>query len=250
MTQKSLALVRAMAVIGGVALVELAVGALVGRLAPAAPLVALGAAGGLAASAAAAWLLTRLRAWGATGLRQGARPGSLLWYIPLLIYALLPLAQGPRVSAAVAGLGAVFALSIGFWKVASLALGLLLLAPLGRWRAAGLAGLCFGLAHLLALLVGASLAPTLVNALASGLLGFAIAALALRTGVAWPAVALYSLLLFAVAVTGGLEAPNMAPSVEALLPAVAISGLLAALGIAALATGRPGGLPAPELAEG
>jgi hypothetical protein len=240
---------QAMAVIVGVALVDIAVGALVGRLEPAPPLVVLGTAGGLAASAAAAGLLSWFRAWRATGLLRPARPASLLWFTPLLTYALLPLAQGPRVTLAVAGLSVIFALSIAFWKFAGLALALLLLAPLGRWRAAGLAALSFGLVHLLALLAGAALGPTLMNALASGLLGFGVSALALRTELMWPAVALYGLLLFGVAVTGGLEAPAMAPSVEAMLPALATSGLLAAVGVGALATGPRGAARASGLAE-
>lgn len=247
MTPKTHAIVWAAGVIGGAALIDVIAGVLAGSLASKPPLVVIGAVGGLAASAAVAGLLTRLRAWRAAGWRVPEHPASLLWFLPLLVYALLPLAQGPRESTPVAA-GIVFALSIGFWKIAALSLALALLAPSGQWRAASLAGLLFGLAHLLALLVGAAVPPTLVNALASGLLGFAVAALALRTGLAWPAAALYSMLLFAVAVTGGLDAVNMATSVAALVPAVAISGLLALVGLSALAT-RPRAA-APARAEG
>lgn len=250
MTVKPQAIVQAMGVLGGVALVDLIGGTLVGMRAPQPPLIVIGAVGGLAASIAAGIILTRLQAWQAVGLRRMPHPSDLLWFTPFLIYALLPLAQGLRVSLPIAGMGVIFALSIGFWKVAALALAVHFLKTWGRLEAAILAGLGFGLMHLLALFVGAAVLPTLMNAVASGLLGFAIAALALRTGLSWPAAALYSLLLFSVALTGGLETPNMAPSVGALLPAIIISGLLAAVGLAALATTPRRATPAGGLAEG
>jgi hypothetical protein len=92
--------------------------------------------------------------------------------------------------------------------------------------------------HLGGLLVGAAVAPTLLLSLSYLFLAFAFAAVRLRTGVLWPLVGCYALLLTTGAAAQDTAAPNLVASVESILPAVIASLLLAAYGLFALPDSR------------
>ena len=130
--------------------------------------------------------------------------------------------------------GAVAGLLIAFWKLAVLGLLLRAVLPGEPRRAAALAASCYAAMHLGGLLVGAAVAPTLLLSLSYLFLAFAFAAVRLRTGVLWPLVGCYALLLTTGAAAQDTAAPNLVASVESILPAVIASLLLAAYGLFAL----------------
>jgi hypothetical protein len=211
--------------------VESLFGALLGHLAPGLPILVVGVVTGSTLAALAAGALCRLGWWGDVGVRRSAGRRVLLLFVPFGLYALLPLAAGLRVGAlAIAG-GIAAGAVISFWKLAALGLMLRALRAAGAWRAAAVTALLFGLMHLGGLAVGAEPLPTLLLSLSYLFLGFAYAALVLRTGVVWPLMLTSTLLLATVAATQDRAAPNLAASVESILPAVVVSALLAAYGL-------------------
>lgn len=74
-------------------------------------------------------------------------------------------------------------------------------------------------------------------------LGFAFAAVRLRTGLLWPLVATYALLLGTASAAQEGDASNLAASVSELMPAVIVSVLLALHGL--LVWRRPGAADDP-----
>jgi len=129
---------------------------------------------------------------------------------------------------------AVFGFLIAFWKL--VVLGLLIYAwlPSGERSAAALAAAFWATMHLGGILTGGIVVPTLLLCLSYIFLAFAFGAVRLRTGLFWPLIVSYALLLAgAVAVQDG-EASNLVPSVAAIVPAVVISALLASFGLLAL----------------
>jgi hypothetical protein len=232
---------------GLVVLVAVAVEALfallLGRLAPGLPVVAVGVVTGSTLAALAAAALSRLGWWGDVGVRRAAGSRRLLLFAPFGLYAALPLAAGVHAGALAIGGGLVAGAVISFWKLAALGLMLRALRAAGAWPAAALTALLFGLMHLGGLAVGAAPLPTLLLSLSYLLLGFAYAALVLRTGVVWPLMLSSTLLLATVAATQDAAAPNLAASVESMWPAVVVAALLALYGLAVL-------LRSPGLASG
>jgi hypothetical protein len=98
--------------------------------------------------------------------------------------------------------------------------------------------------HLGGLAVGAEPLPTLLLSLSYVLLGFAYAALLLRTGVVWPLILTSAMLLATVAASQDPTAPNLVASAESVLPALLVSALLAAYGW--LVLGRKPGPARPD----
>jgi hypothetical protein len=190
---------------------------------------------GVVLSAVAAIAVTRLRLW--HQLRLLGRPQrarTLLWFLPFVIYGVLPLTQGLDGTASTAAGAIAFGLSIAFWKL--IVLGLLLYAwlPRGERMAAGLAALFWAAMHLVGgILTGAMVAPTLMLSISYLFLAFAFVAVRLRTGMLWPLTGCYALLLAAAAATQKNEANNLAATVADMMPALVISALLAGFGLIA-----------------
>jgi hypothetical protein len=197
--------------------------------------ITVGVISGVVLSAVAATAVTRLGLW--HQLRLIGRPQrarTLLWFLPFVIYGVLPLTQGRHVTASTAAGAVAFGLSIAFWKL--IALGLLLHAwlPRGERRAAGLAALFWAAMHLVGgILTGAMVAPTLILCISYLFLAFAFLAVRLRTGMLWPLTACYALLLAAAAAAQNNEASNLAATVADMTPALVISALLAGYGLIA-----------------
>ncbi len=82
--------------------------------------------------------------------------------------------------------------------------------------------------HVGGILTGGIVAPTLVLCLSYLFLGFAFVAVRLRTGLLWPIVASYALLLASAVAVQNTEASNLVASVADVMPAVTISLLLGA----------------------
>jgi hypothetical protein len=197
--------------------------------------ITVGIISGLVLTAVAAIAVTRLGLW--HQLRMLGRPQrarTLLWFLPFVIYGVLPLTQGLDVTASKAAGAIAFGLSIAFWKLIVLALLLYAWLPRGERMAAGLAALFWAAMHFVGgILTGAALAPTLILCVSYLFLAFAFVAVRLRTGRLWPLTGCYALLLAAAAATQKNEASNLAATVADMMPALVISALLAGYGLIA-----------------
>ena len=196
--------------------------------------VTVGIISGAVVSAVGAVAIGWLGVWRELGLRsrpQQAR--TLLWFLPFAIYGLLPLSAGADVTAGKATAAIVFGLLIAFWKLVMLALVFAWL-PRGPWLAAAVTAVSWaGMQLLFGVLTGATMLPTVVLAVSNLFLAFAFIAVRLRTGLMWPLVLSYGLLLATAVSVQGDAASNLATSVEDLVPAVVVSVLLAGYGLAA-----------------
>ncbi len=174
-------------------------------------------------------VITRLGIWRELGfVRRPARPRTLLWFLPFALYGLLPLAQGLNISAGRTAAAVAFGVLIASWKLMVLALVLYAWLPRGPRTSAALTAFFFASMHVGGILAGAIVAPTLVLCLSYLFLGFAFVAVRLRTGLLWPIVASYALLLASAVAVQNTEASNLVASVADVMPAVAISLLLGA----------------------
>ena len=227
-------LVFSLLVVAAAMLLDTLLGGALGRFAPGLSILHIGLATGAMLSTLASMALWRLGWWREVGFRAPRDGRALLWFLPFLLYGLLPLGAGMRATAAGMLAAAAAGLAIAFWKLVVLGLLVRAFEPHGVWRAATLAAVLYGLLHLGSLLVGAAVGPTLLLSLASVCLAFGFAAVRLRTGLLWPLVGCYALLLTTAAASQDLVAPNLAPSIEAVAPAVAVSFLLALYGVFAL----------------
>jgi uncharacterized protein len=143
----------------------------------------------------AAFIITRKGWWLKIGFRRLARFADLLWFVLPLVLLVVNLAQGID-PAALDNLSyfLVLALLTGFVEEA-IYRGIILqaLAPRGVWRAALVTALLFGVSHSLNVLSGSD--PTYVG-LQIGYafaIGFAFAALVLRTRLIWPLILVHFL---------------------------------------------------------
>ena len=231
-------LVFSLLVVAVAMLLDTLLGAALGRLAPGLPVLEIGLITGATLSVVAGVALWRLGWWRDVGFRIPTEARALLWFLPFLVYGLLPLGAGLRATSAGILAAAAAGLAIAFWKLAVLGLLVRAFQPQGTWRAATVAAVLYGLLHLGGLLVGAAVGPTLLLSLSSLFLAFGFAAVRLRTGLLWPLVGCYALLLTTAAATQDIVTPNLAASIEVLAPAVAVSLLVALYGVFAL--GRAG----------
>jgi len=170
-------------------------------------------------------VLTRWHAWRRVGFRTLATPRDLrFFWVPLFpVLPALPgaLAAIPGSTAADLALLVALAALVGFVEEVVFR-GLLLrwLVPHGLWRAAVVSSVAFGVMHLVNLLAGADLGATLVQVGYATALGFAFAAVALRTGVLWPLVIIHALIDVAGFLTVDETAPAGTSATAVVLPAV------------------------------
>lgn len=170
-------------------------------------------------------VLTRWHAWRRVGFRTLATPRDLrFFWVPLFpVLPALPgaLAAIPGTTAAHLALLVGLAALVGFVEEVAFR-GLLLrwLAPSGLWRAAVVSSVAFGVAHLVNLLSGADLGATLVQVGYATALGFAFAAVALRTGVLWPLIIIHALMDVAGFLTVDETASTGTSATDVVLPAV------------------------------
>lgn len=178
-------------------------------------------------------VLSRLGLWAELGLVQRpARRRKLLWFLPFALYGVLPLTAGVVATAGEVTAAVAFGVLVAFWKLTVLGLVLYAWLPRGARAAAALTACSFAILHLTGILVGAVVVPTLVLSLSYLFLAFAIVAVRLRTGLFWPLVCCYALLLTTAAmVLQDNGASNLAGSVADVLPAAATSLLLAGYGL-------------------
>ena len=182
-----------------------------------------------------ALVITRLGVWRELGI--SGRPKwwrTLLWFLPFAIYGMLPLTQGLDADAGKVAGAVAFGVLNASWKFTVLGLLLYAWLPRGGRAAAGWTGLLWGTMHLGGILLGGIVAPTLVLCMSYVFLGFAFAAVRLRTGLLWPLVATYALLLTTAAAVQVGDASNLVASVSDIMPALIVSVLLAAYGFVAL----------------
>ena len=198
-----------------------------------------------------ALVIKRLGVWRELGLTEAsARRRTLLWFLPFAIYGVLPLAEGLDFTAGKVAGAFAFGALVAFWKLTVLGLLLYAWLPRGARAAAGLTAFFWATMHLGGLLTGGIVAPTLVLCLSYLFLGFAFVAVRLRTGLLWPLVCCYALLLTTAAMVSQDNASNLVASVSDAMPALTVSLLLAVYGL--VAWRRPGATaePAGHLADG
>jgi len=194
--------------------------------------ITVGIISGAVLSLLGALVIKRLDVWHDLGLTERpARRRTLLWFLPFAIYGVLPLSAGLDITAGKFAGAVVFGVLIAFWKLAVLGLLLYVWLPRGARAAAGLTAVFWGTMHLGGILTGGLVAPTLLLSLSYLFLGFAFAAVRLRTGLLWPLVTSYALLLTTAAAMQDGDASNLAASVSDLMPAVTVSLLLAMYGL-------------------
>jgi len=178
-------------------------------------------------------VITRLGVWRELGfVRRPARPRTLLYFLPFALYGLLPLTQGLPISAGRTAAAVAVGVLIATWKLIALALVLYAWLPRGPRTAAALTAAVWATMHLSGILLGGSVAPTLMLCLSYLFLSYAFVCVWLRTELLWPLVATYALFLTSAIAVQDTDASNLADSVVDLIPAVAISVLLAAYGLA------------------
>jgi len=199
------------------------------------PVVTTGILSGFVLSVLGAFVVRRLGLWRELGfIGRPASARSLLWFLPFLLYGLLPLTAGPDVSAANAAAAVAFGLLIAFWKLVVLALILFSWLPRGLRSAAAITAAMWSGMHLIfGILAGSPALPTLVLAISYAFLSFAFVAVRLRTGLLWPLMPCYGMFLAAAAAVQGDEASNLATSVADLLAPLVISVLLGLYGLIA-----------------
>jgi CAAX protease family protein len=179
-------------------------------------------------------LLATLGWWREAGFRTPARPRKLLAYLPLLCLPIIVVAAS-GVKAAHAGqvVGfAAFTVMVGFAEEGLLR-GVVLraLLPRGMMRAALLSSFLFGIAHLLNIWQGASVATTVVQVIYSTLLGVAMAGARLYSRTIWPAIAVHALTDFVdVASRGFALAPPQSLTLARAVPLIVIMGSYAVYG--------------------
>jgi len=193
--------------------------------------------------------ISRLDLWRELGLvGRPARARTLLWFLPFVIFGLLPLTQGFEVTPGRVAAAVAFGVLIAFWKLT--VLGLLLHALLHRGARSGAAlaaAFWAGMHAVFGILTGAFVTPTLVLALSYLFLSFAFIAVRLRTSLLWPLVGSYALLLATASAVQTDDASNLADSVQAILPALGVSVLLAVYGLAAWPRRRRAAVQQPGL---
>ncbi len=147
-------------------------------------------------------VVTRMRWWRVIGFHRLRTMRDLRFFWIPLFPVLMAL---PAAVAALAGLGPTRALErLAFWLVLAALIGfveevcfrglvLRALAPRGIWLAAVASSILFGLMHVVNLLFGAGLDATLLQVGDATAMGFAFAAVVLRTGVVWPLVVIHAL---------------------------------------------------------
>ncbi len=144
-------------------------------------------------------VLTRMRWWSRVGYRGLLRPRDLLLFLPTLLPVLLNLSGGLYAPNAefVTGM-LLLALMVGFVEE-SIGRGLWLqaLLPLGVWKAVVASSLLFGVTHLLNVAAGKEFVDVGAQVAYASAIGFAFAALAVRTRVIWPLVVVHALIDFA-----------------------------------------------------
>ena len=230
--------------IGAVAAVDLLIKATSELLSLQFSVMTVGIISGAVLSLLGAVVITRLGVWGELGFTgRPPRWRTLLWFLPFAIYGMLPLTQGLDATAGKVTGAVAFGALNAFWKFAVLGLLLYAWLPHGARAAAGRTAFFWAALHLGGILLGGIVAPTLVLCLSYVFLGFAFAAVRLRTGLLWPLVASYGLLLATASAVQEGDASNLAASVSELMPAVIVSVLLAAYGL--LVWRRPGAADDP-----
>jgi membrane protease YdiL (CAAX protease family) len=143
-------------------------------------------------------LLTGMGWWKAVGFRSPARRGDLVYFLVPFIPMFINFIPGVEVTS-LRYLMEVFAITlmVGFAEE-GIFRGLMLnaLKLQGLWKAAIITALLFGLTHALNALTGKSLAENLAQICYALAIGFAFAALVLRTGILWPLVLAHFLIDF------------------------------------------------------
>jgi len=194
--------------------------------------ITVGIINGAVLSLLGALVIQRLGSWRQLGLiGRPVRPRTLLWFLPFAIYGVLPLTQGLDITAGKAAAAVAFGVLIASWKLMVLALVLYAWLPRGPRTSAALTAFFWASMHVGGILTGGIVAPTLV--LCYLFLVFASVAVRLRTGLLWPIVASYALLLASAVAVQDTEASNLVASVADVMPALAISLLLAGYGLVA-----------------
>jgi len=142
-------------------------------------------------------ILTVSASWRRVGFRRGTGR-QLLWVLPMALPAVLNLYPGLDPGGLSAVLGFLcLALMVGFVEESAFR-GLMLraLEPLGEWRAVIVTTVLFGVTHLLNILAGEGGLQAVMQLLYAAAIGFAFAALALRTRLIWPLVLVHALIDF------------------------------------------------------
>ena len=94
------------------------------------------------------------------------------------------------------------------------------IAPLGLWRAATISSVIFGVAHSLNILSGSNPVSTLLQIGYALAIGFAFAAVTLRTGVIWPLVIIHALIDFAGFIAAGKTDASTTVSTSSIMMSV------------------------------
>lgn len=191
-------------------------------------------------------VVTRMHWWRRVGFGKLAALQDLrLFWVPLFpVLPALPAAvaalNGRDVHNGLADLGLWLAIaaSVGFVEeVAFRGLILRALAPRGVLLAAVVSSVLFGLMRAVNLLIAADLGATVIQVGYATAMGFAFAAVALRTGVIWPLVAIHALMGAVGFVAAGGTTTTGVAGTDVLLSAV-YAVMFTVYGVLVLRDGR------------
>ncbi len=165
-------------------------------------------------SGLSAFILTRKSWWQRIGFRRLARPANLAWFLLPLVLPAVNLSQGVD-PAAWPNLPYFFALALltGFLEE-TIYRGIILqaLAPKGVWRSVLITAIIFGVSHSLNVLSGSDPAYVALQIGYAFAIGFAFAALVLRTRLIWPLIVVHFLTdLFGFMASNGVVGAEATP---------------------------------------
>lgn len=190
-----------------------------------------------------ALVLTRMGWWRRVGYRATG-PRTLAWVLPMCLPVVLNIYPGldPGGLAPAAGfLG--LALMVGFVEESAFR-GLMLraLEPRGVWRAVVVTTVLFSLTHLMNIMAGEAGLQAALQLLYSAAIGFAFAALALRTRVLWPLVVVHALIDF----VAFMQDPALTvPRNVEIAAALTVTVVFTAYGLFLMVRGQPAADSAP-----
>lgn len=144
-------------------------------------------------------LLTALRWWKTVGFKPLNRQRDLLYFLVPLVPMVLNLIPGVHIESVTQFSAVLVTTLLVAFAEESIFRGLMLqaLRPRGYWRAALMSALLFGVTHAMNALTGRSVSENVMQIGYAVAIGFAYAALVLKTEVLWPLVIIHFLIDFA-----------------------------------------------------
>ena len=178
--------------------------------------------------------------WSSLGFRRPFRPASLLYGLPLMLFAAAPLSSAAPVSGfgALASWALLIAVGVSIEEVLFRGSLWTALEDKGIWRATVITSIAFGLIHLLGLTGSVPASVILSQAVFACGTGFTLAAVRIASGNVWAPIAVHFAFNYpALIATGGITS-TFQPGTEMMMVSGGIVVGLIGIGLVAVAKRR------------